>query len=88
MTNLLKIRGGVEGEQSDQEQSNETNEAAPNQTDISLNESITEMKKTSTDMQQKMSGQLNKLDVLLTKSENAQYSMAHQNKQMKSFMNK
>lgn len=38
------------------------------------------------DMQQKMSSGLDKLDSLLTKTENAQASMAHQNKQMKSFL--
>lgn len=38
------------------------------------------------DMQQQMSSGIDKLDSLLTKTENAQYSMAHQTKQMKSFM--
>lgn len=31
---------------------------------------------------------LDKLDSILDKAENAQYSMAHQNKQMKKFINK
>lgn len=38
------------------------------------------------DVQKKMSRGIDKLDSLLTKTENAQYSMAHQSQQMKSFM--
>lgn len=86
MTNLLKVRPAAEGEQSDQEQPKESNEATSNPTDISVNESVNEVKKTTTDLQQKMSGQLNKLDALLSKTENAQSSMEHQNKQIKSIL--
>lgn len=38
------------------------------------------------DMQRKMSRGIDPLDALLTKTENAQYAMAHQSKQMKSFL--
>ncbi|KAJ6634861.1 hypothetical protein Bhyg_13442 [Pseudolycoriella hygida] len=37
-------------------------------------------------LQQKMTCQFDKLDSMLNKAENAQYSMAHQNKQMKNFL--
>lgn len=37
-------------------------------------------------VQQQMSSGLDKLDSLLAKTENAQYAMAHQSKQMKSFL--
>lgn len=37
-------------------------------------------------MQEKMSCQFDKLDAMINKAENAQYSMSHQNKQMKSFL--
>lgn len=40
----------------------------------------------STDVQQQMTGQIDKLDALFTKTDNAHYSMSHQNQQMKSFM--
>lgn len=54
----------------------------------STSESVGQVRKMSSDLQQKMSGQLDKLDVLLSKTENAQYSMEHQNKQIKSFLKK
>lgn len=38
------------------------------------------------DLSQKMGSHLNKLDSLITKAENAQYSMQHQTKQMKKFL--
>ncbi|KAL6258830.1 hypothetical protein P5V15_010776 [Pogonomyrmex californicus] len=40
------------------------------------------------DLNQKMGSHLNKLDALITKAENAQYSMQHQTKQMKKFLQK
>lgn len=40
------------------------------------------------DLSQKMGCHLNKLDSLITKAENAQYSMQHQTKQMKKFLKK
>ncbi|XP_012526028.1 uncharacterized protein LOC105830891 [Monomorium pharaonis] len=40
------------------------------------------------DLGQKMGSHLNKLDSLITKAENAQYSMQHQTKQMKKFLKK
>lgn len=38
------------------------------------------------DLNKKMSSHLDKLDSLITKAENAQYSMQHQTKQMRKFM--
>lgn len=40
----------------------------------------------ATSMQQKMSCQFDKLDAMINKAENAQYSMSHQNKQMKNIL--
>jgi hypothetical protein len=40
------------------------------------------------DLDQKMGSHLNKLDSLISKAENAQYSMQHQTKQMRKFLNK
>ncbi|KAL0134897.1 hypothetical protein PUN28_001581 [Cardiocondyla obscurior] len=40
------------------------------------------------DLSQKMGSHLDKLDSLITKAENAQYSMQHQTKQMKKFLKK
>lgn len=44
------------------------------------------IKASTSSMQEKMSCQFDKLDAMLNKAENAQYAMAHQNKQMKSFL--
>lgn len=38
------------------------------------------------DLSQKMGSHLDKLDSLITKAENAQYSMQHQTKQMRKFL--
>lgn len=40
------------------------------------------------DLNKKMGSHLDKLDSLITKAENAQYSMQHQTKQMKKFLKK
>lgn len=40
------------------------------------------------DINAKVGSHLDKLDSLITKAENAQYSMQHQTKQMKKFINK
>lgn len=40
------------------------------------------------DLSQKMGSHLDKLDSLISKAENAQYSMQHQTKQMKKFLKK
>lgn len=102
LTNLLKIRGGAEGDElnpqvdfegvsssevlsADAEPSAESDGQS---TTGGVASSNTPLKKQSTDIPQKMSSQIDKLDSLLTKAENAQYSMAHQNKQMKSFLKK
>lgn len=47
---------------------------------------VTVLKQSSMDMQQKMSCQFDKLDSMLTKAENAQYSMAKQTKDMRRIM--
>lgn len=49
----------------------------------STSSDISAIKQSSMDMQQKMSCQFDNLDSMLTKAENAQYSMAQQNKDMK-----
>lgn len=41
-----------------------------------------------TDLAKALDNSVDKLDSMIYKAENAQYSMAHQNKQMKSFLNK
>lgn len=88
LTTLLKIRGGVDDEGATDEvhqtEGDGSQIAAVDGATTSTN--LVEAKKASTDMQQKMSCQIDKLDSLLTKAENAQMSMAHQNKQMKSFL--
>lgn len=86
----MKIRGGAEGENSDSEPSkaDEKSIEGNDSTEQSVSESVAGVKKHSTVMQQKMSGQLDKLDALLTKTENAQYSMESQNKQIKSLLKK
>lgn len=99
LKNLLKIRGGVDGDEPQQTDSEDalnlvTTDAEPTtdydgkQSLDAATSSIEPLKKASTDMKQKMSSQVDKLDSLLTKAENAQYSMAHQNKQIKSFLAK
>lgn len=40
------------------------------------------------DLDRKMVSHLDKLDILVTKAENAQYSMQHQTKQMRKFLKK
>lgn len=98
LTNLLKIRGGADADElqpADNEGTNVTATDAEQETGdgdqkpIEVATSSSELfKQSSIDMQQKMSNQIDKLDLLLTKSENAQYSMEHQNKQIKSFLKK
>lgn len=82
LTNLLKIRGGEE--QSDVAEADAN--AAPSAEASGNTRAAPSSSGGKTDMQQKMTGQLDKLDMLLTKTENAQYAMQHQTKQMKSFM--
>lgn len=99
LTNLLKIRGGADGDElQPAENQAEPNVAATDAETSAVNDgespgdgatsSIDHLKKSSTDLHQKMSSQVDKLDILLAKSENAQYSMDHQNKQIKSFLAK
>lgn len=87
MTNLLKIKGGDATELSDDNPTGDEGEA---NAEINQSGNIAAGGSAPTpaqqDMQQKMSSGLDKLDSLLTKTENAQYSMAHQSKQMKSFL--
>ncbi|XP_066602872.1 uncharacterized protein [Prorops nasuta] len=45
-----------------------------------------EVKSKSADINKKMASHLDKLDSLINKAENAQYSMQHQTKQMRSFL--
>lgn len=78
LSNLLKIRGGADQDTVDLNKSE--NEIVSNEA------AATNSQKDPKDIPSKMSNQLDKLDALLTKTENAQYSMAHQNKQMKSFL--
>lgn len=44
------------------------------------------IKASTSSMEHKMSCQFDKLDSMINKAENAQYSMEHQNKQIKSFL--
>lgn len=76
LTNLLKIRGG-----SDQE----TDDLNKSESEIVSDEGAVS-KSGPEDTPSKVTGHLCKLDSLLTKTENAHYSMAHQNQQMKTFL--
>lgn len=79
LTNLLKIKGGDGTEPSDTDEG-EVNAETSQPSNVAAGQPAQQ------DMQQKMSSGFDKLDSLLTKTENAQASMAHQNKQMKSFL--
>ena len=91
LTNLLKIRGpGEEGAPADGEEtageaSAENPAPEEGQTEQEVESKPTGSKPTN-DIQQKMSSQLGALDSLLTKAENASYSMQQQNKQMKNLL--
>lgn len=90
MTNLLKIKG-ADGNASETEDANQSeSEHQTNAADCEAGSSGAKAAGgpgvNKQDMQQKMSSGLDKLDLLLDKTENAQYSMAHQTKQMKSFL--
>lgn len=89
----MKIKGGAEGEgeaeateigQTENQQQNFDGESNPvaNASAATTGGSVAP----NQDLQQKMSSGFGKLDALLTKTENAQMSMAHQSKQMKSFL--
>lgn len=90
LQNLLKIRGGaddIESNESDGDKNDDGNKLTnPNEGNASA--PITPAKRSSNDMEQKMSSQVDNLDSLLTKVENAHYSMSHQKKQMKSMLQK
>lgn len=98
LTNLLKIRGGADGDEPQLADGDSVSNVIPTDDEPSLDSDaqdaadgarssqIQHLKKASTDINEKMSCQLGKLDSLLTKAEDAQYSMAQQNKQMKSFL--
>ncbi|XP_037039044.1 uncharacterized protein LOC119076414 [Bradysia coprophila] len=98
LTNLLKIRGNQKTDMPDSlhpTTSNDESESANSgdqstHTDAPLDSSETMQPQSSkgnaNSMQQKMSCQFDKLDAMINKAENAQYSMSHQNKQMKSFL--
>lgn len=87
MTHLLKIKTGDAADPSessdigDEEQAN-AELRKPVATTSTSGGAATRKQ----DMQQKMSSGIDKLDALLTKTENAQNSMAHQTKQMKTFL--
>lgn len=81
LTNLLKIKGGDGQECSETEQMSGEQATATGSGGGGGGSTIDNQ-----DMQQQMSSGIDKLDSLLTKTENAQYAMAHQSKQMKSFL--
>lgn len=68
---------------SDSELNAPLNNVTPHKTECTSTSDINAIKNSSMDMQQKMSCQFDKLDSMLSKAENAQYSMAQQNKDMK-----
>lgn len=95
LTNLLKIRGNQKTEMPDSLQPTSSNEAESSSenpsNDVTETTSgnlgtVTDGKNNSNSMQQKMSCQFDKLDAMINKAENAQYSMSHQNKQMKNML--
>lgn len=95
LTNLLKIRGGADVDQSDGEcvtdssLPTEQGRQSTDPTDITdIGVPIENIKKSANDIQRNMSNQNDKLDLLLKKAEDAQYSMTQQNKQMTSYLKK
>ncbi|EAT48560.1 AAEL000455-PA [Aedes aegypti] len=92
LTNLLKFRPGTP---SDGNSTNDpTNGSEPNTINAALDtldtmqdvqnaSDVTVAKSAATDLGQKMTCQLDKLDSLLNKADNATYSMKHQTDQMK-----
>lgn len=88
MTNLLKIKGGdgTEGSEAAAGSGVASAETSGQSDNAAAGGSGAAPAPVPQNMQQKMSSGLDKLDSLLTKTENAQYSMAHQSKQMKSFL--
>lgn len=94
LSNLLKIRSGSDTD-TDSASSENVDTAEKdsgsikkdgNNDDSSVQQNVSDAKTASSDLSYKMTSHIDKLDALLTKAENAQYSMAHQNKQMKSCM--
>lgn len=98
LTNLLKIRSEKEEsdaasssqkpeEPNEQPKEDVSMEAALDTLDEIKTQSVISdtaiMKQRATDMKQKMSSQFDALDSMLVKAENAQYSMAQQNKDIK-----
>ena len=56
--------------------------------DVTITDTANSSVQKQIDLNQKMGSHLNKLDSLITKAENAQYSMQHQTKQMKKILKK
>lgn len=79
-----------EGTSKEPEQKNDINTALDALDEMKINNETSEVsqftKKTALDLNQKVSKNLDALDRLIDKAENAQYAMSHQNKQMKSFL--
>jgi len=101
LTNLLKIRGNQKTDMPENLEAASSNESdnsnsgnQSNNIDVALDNletmktqaDVNVIKESTTNLQQKMSCQFDKLDAMLNKAENAQYAMSHQNKQMKSFL--
>ncbi|XP_055326514.1 uncharacterized protein LOC129580273 [Sitodiplosis mosellana] len=86
LTNLLKIKGGDGAEGSDATGDEGESNAETSSQSANVASDGSAPTPAQPDLQQKMSSGMDKLDALLTKTENAQYSMGHQTKQMKSFL--
>lgn len=67
-------------------QSNNVDVALDNFETMKIQSDVNDIKQSTTSLQEKMSCQFGKLDSLLNKAENAQYSMSHQNQQMRKFL--
>ncbi|XP_076289747.1 uncharacterized protein LOC143213609 [Lasioglossum baleicum] len=104
LSTLLKVRVGsrhstpdhkaTERNHNETEQISNEAEANDEELTVDLSEDKAEIVKSEPtqpkllDLNKKMGSHLDKLDSLITKAENAQYSMQHQNKQMKKFLKK
>ncbi|XP_012153770.1 uncharacterized protein LOC100880813 isoform X1 [Megachile rotundata] len=102
LSTLLKVKVGSRNntpdhkhiEQKDNEIKNVHAETSMDEENLTVELGNNKMDKTETnttvpkkiDINEKMGSHLDKLDSLITKAENAQYSMQHQTKQMKKFL--
>lgn len=95
LTNLLKIKVGGNSNSSSNLSGNNDDEIP--KSDLNINTAIDDLNKMTVaenkstpakkvTLEDQMTSQMDKLDSLIYKADNAQYSMSEQNKQMKKFL--